>query len=339
MTVFNSYLAFENDRFEIDALYQAILAGEFGGITGMPKQPMLRAIYRPLHAMTDPYTNDDNRKAKVNEFLSEVGAKIDAMILLLQNGHIPAHVEGPLGDGVRYVHHEIIDIKGFKHSLADEEASAAIIVNLVKQKDHVVELRKKPAEIVKWAESIANPPAVKVEAKKEEIAKPKVVKAKDKPKFITLWVYPNEDNSKQFRATATRMIECYKKNIWCGNIYGRQRADQLQAQVDGALTVDELKDIIEKFIITGKTEIDRHCYSFFRSPSRSSGTGESSLRGMMIKKFIQRDVYPKHDKQWLDAVFIRQMVANGFKYCSIKTPITTPVATVEEANYANAPAP
>ncbi|MDR3491061.1 MAG: hypothetical protein P4M12_03320 [Gammaproteobacteria bacterium] len=68
--------------------------------------------------------------------------------------------------------------------------------------------------------------------------------------------------------------------------YGQQRADELLESIEAAKDEADLYQIIMNFLKDGKTEIDNHFCSFFRSFSRSSNTDVNSLRGMLIDNFV-----------------------------------------------------
>ncbi len=87
------------------------------------------------------------------------------------------------------------------------------------------------------------------------------------------------------RAQAYRVINLYlNDNAWFKN-YGKKRAVELWQELSQCQTKLDLEQHIQSFMTTGKTRSDHNCLSFFRSWTLSSGTSETSLRGMFIKAF------------------------------------------------------
>jgi len=83
-------------------------------------------------------------------------------------------------------------------------------------------------------------------------------------------------------APIIRIIDRYIEMQSRFNLYGKNRAKELKQDL---LLAKQGNDLVEKklesFIRDGKTESDRHFFSFFRSIRRKSGTGKNSLRGML----------------------------------------------------------
>ncbi|MDR3491060.1 MAG: hypothetical protein P4M12_03315 [Gammaproteobacteria bacterium] len=70
------------------------------------------------------------------------------------------------------------------------------------------------------------------------------------------------------------------------NTYGRKRAVELKTLVYQAVSTVALSEVIMEFLCDGKTQVDQSAWSFFSSLSRSSGTHEDSLRGMLMDNFV-----------------------------------------------------
>jgi hypothetical protein len=116
-----------------------------------------------------------------------------------------------------------------------------------------------------------------------------------------------DDVIRSIKTKTLGVILKYKANISKYNYYGHRRAHELELKISGATTVTQLTDILGTFFKHGKTEIDRQCLSFFRSPSRSSGTGRQSLRGMLMDKLIPTAIHANCE-DWLRATRAREFL-------------------------------
>jgi ankyrin repeat protein len=93
------------------------------------------------------------------------------------------------------------------------------------------------------------------------------------------------------------------------NVYGKARANELITAIKNCNQNEEkLKIEIIKFLKTGQTESDKHGYSFFASPTRSSGLATNSLRGIVFDHF-----FPKLQtmETWLRTVSIHSILEGG----------------------------
>lgn len=82
--------------------------------------------------------------------------------------------------------------------------------------------------------------------------------------------------------TALHIITIYLDLISKFNRYGKIRANELKCAILECYKLNDINKVLNDFITTGKTKSDKNASSFFRSSKRCSGTGNSSLRGMLI---------------------------------------------------------
>lgn len=102
------------------------------------------------------------------------------------------------------------------------------------------------------------------------------------------------------------LINNYIDSISFINLYGKERANELKTTINNCKNDEgKLKIEVIKFLKTGQTDLDQSWYSFFASPTRSSGLGKDSLRGILFDHF-----FPKlqNMENWLRTVSINAIL-------------------------------